>query len=335
MITKTCLYLIAAVLMMPSVVQSHSHHEEKFEILAGEMKTAAVELLESLNGKEKAAIRRGFEDRERKKWDFWPGRYSGVDVARLSGRRLEKANALLRTGLSEKGFTKVEVTRRLEKYNPWNSPHHYILIFGDPAEGRDWGWRIQGHHVSMNFTISDGKVIANTPAFLGAQPLSHPSISGGTEPLEKEQSLGFRLFKMLDAAKQEEARIPRPKPNFLPLRTEKTNLQKPLGLAASEMNEEEMSVLQALIDEYVENLASSIAEVHKGRIEASGLEKITFGFAGEAKAGSNHYYRIQSPSFIIEYDNRDRGTHIHCVWRDFDRDFGEDLLQKHYAQYPH
>ncbi|MEQ9208754.1 MAG: DUF3500 domain-containing protein, partial [Pseudomonadales bacterium] len=108
------------------------------------------------------------------------------------------------------------------------------------------------------------------------------------------------------------------------------------GIRADQLNEAQRMLLRQLVSVYTSAMADEIAVKRWEKIERDGFESVTFAWAGQLELGDPHYYRVQGPSFLIEYDNvQNDANHIHSVWRDFDGDFGEDLLRQHHAHFPH
>ena len=104
----------------------------------------------------------------------------------------------------------------------------------------------------------------------------------------------------------------------------------PVGIAASALDAKQRDLLMKVVDAYVGLMAGDMAEDRMAKLRAAGVEKITFAWAGDAERGKKHYYRVQGPTFLIEYDNtQNDANHIHSVWRDFNGDFGQDLLRDH------
>lgn len=302
---------------------------------ASKMQDAAKRLLSSLDASDRALAHREFQDKERMKWNFWPGRYQGVRFDEISGVRLQNAKLLLASGLSELGYSKLQVIQALEKFNPYDSPYYSILVFGEPSATEPWAWRMQGHHVSLNFTLVNGQVVANTPAFFGAQPLSHPTVKEGSKPLRDEEEKARYLFNSLNKKQQSQASISRPLTLYLPHRSKKARQHNRKGIAWSGLTAVQGEALLELIRVYTDNMPQDIAKQRWDEIKQESVDKLYFGYDGAGKSGEEHYYRIQGPTFIIEYDCVDDGEHIHVVWREFAGDFGEDVLKKHYQQHPH
>ena len=102
------------------------------------------------------------------------------------------------------------------------------------------------------------------------------------------------------------------------------------GVAASAMTADQRAALMRLVEAYTSIVADDLAADRMAKLKAAGLEKITFAWAGPVEKGAKHYYRVQGPTFLIEYDNtQNNARHPHVVWRDLRGDFGEDLLAAH------
>jgi hypothetical protein len=105
---------------------------------------------------------------------------------------------------------------------------------------------------------------------------------------------------------------------------------QPNGLQASKMNAKQKELLQNLLDEYCYNMPDPLAQAREEQVKKAG-DNLYFAWAGGLNKGSPHYYRIQAPAFLVEYDDtQNDANHIHSVWRDYNGDFGLDLLKQHY-----
>ena len=307
----------------PSGAQGPHYDELDIAALAERM-AATARPVSKLSG-----ARFAFDDPERRKWDFWPSKYPGARVDRVSTEARGAIDELLRIGLSEAGSGSIGLIQALEPYNPYRSPYYSLAVFGEPGEA--WGWRYQGHHMSLNFTLDGERVVSATPMFLGTQPLSKREIADGAAPLGDQENLARGLYASLAYDQRREATVDRPGATYLPLRTPRAERLRPEGSLAGSFNEDQRGKLIGLIRAYLDQVAPAIAEQEWAEIEAAGIDRIGFAWAGAERRGRNHYYRVQGPTFIIEYDSRDSGSHIHCVWRSFDGDFGDDLLARHVA----
>jgi hypothetical protein len=210
---------------------------------------------------------------------------------------------------------------------------YYVSIFGAPTNQGYWGWRVEGHHLALNFTLKDGQLIRSSPAFMGTNPGEiRDGALKGLRVLGKEEELGRELVKSLDEAQIKKAIVADAAPKeMLTAAERKVNPLKPSGLQESEMNKAQKALLHRIILEYTERLRPELAAETLAEIEKSG--GIHFGWAGGKERGEPHYYRVQGKSFLIEYDNtQNDANHVHSVFRSFDGDFGRDILGEHLKQ---
>ena len=210
------------------------------------------------------------------------------------------------------------------------NPFMLCLVY---TSSSGWGWRVEGHHLSLNFTIVSNEFIASTPCFFGANPaevLHGPR--QGLRTLPSEEDLAKTLLKSLDTKQRTLATISDGAPeDIMSGSSRRANPIQPFGLAASQLNGKQSEILMRLLKEYAENMPSEIAVRRLEKLRSAGLGNIQFGWTGGVERGQAHYYRIQGPTFLIEYDNiQNNANHIHSVWRDYNEDFGLDLLAEHY-----
>ena len=190
--------------------------------------------------------------------------------------------------------------------------------------------------LSLSFTVVDGHVGGLTPAFFGTNPgtiLDGPR--KGLQVLAAEENTARALAKSLNAEQRKIAIIAAKAPSDVITKADrKARRLEPLGLAASEMNKKQADQLLQLIGEYLRNYRPDLADEGVRHFEGVSLSKIHFAWAGSLEPRQGHYYRIQAPDFLIEYDNTQNGAnHVHCVSRDLKHDFGDDLLRQHYEQH--
>ena len=314
---------------------------------ADTMQTAARRFLDTLSPELKARAQLPFDDEDRTIWNYIPIERKGVSLKMLDERQRRVAMDLLRTGLSEKGHKKAEVIRSLENVlremesgKIVRDPElYYFTIFGDPVSSGTWGWRYEGHHVSQHWTIVQGKAIASSPQFLGANPAEvREGAMKGSRPLAAEEDLAFALLKSLDEKQQSSAIIDAKAPrDILTTNAREAAMQEDRGLAWREMNATQRECFMALIEEHARTQAPALADERLARLRKAGLDSVRFAWMGaRERSEAGHYYRIQGPTFLVEFDNtQNRGNHIHQVWREFKGDFGRDLLAEHYRQSPH
>jgi len=279
---------------------------------------------------------------------FTPGERPGVPLRELNEGQRALALALVSSGLSERGFTKAEVTRqnelvlRAQENNDSRDPLGYFLaIYGTPSPSSSWAWHWEGHHLSLHFTLVDCTLLASAPTFYGANPAQvNTSVVNappmGTRNLGREEDLARQLAAVLDAdANKRLQAVVANQLRDTPETASVTPLQTP-GLLASAMSPAEQDMLRTLITEYANNLAPELAAERLSRIEDAGLDSVGFLWSGSLVPGQAHYYRVQGPTFLIEYVNeQNNSNHVHSAWRDFDGDYGRDVIAEHRLAHPH
>jgi hypothetical protein len=286
------------------------------------------------------------ESEDRTAWGYLPGRRGGLPLKKMNAAERAAAQAMLRACLSARGYEKTTgvleleaILRNLEAFGALSrDPELYnVAIFGDPSAARPWGWRFEGHHVSLNFSSASGRIVAATPAFLGAHPARvEKGPRAGWRVLPAEEDLARQLLGSLDPAQRKKAIFDVAAPSDIILSPGRKSVPDPAGLAHGEMTAAQRALLLQLVEEYLGNMRAEVAAAQRAKIERAGLDAVRFGWAGGTRVGEGHYYRIQGPTFVIEYDNTQNGAnHVHSVWRDLDDDFGGDLLRRHYAESPH
>ncbi len=319
------------------------------------------------------------DEAERRDWDFIPKyRPRGLPLRAMNDRQQQLAQQLIASALSVPGYCQAvtimnfeNVLRELNKGRMGlaagevrNAGKYLFSFFGEPQAEQTWGWRMVGHHVALNFTIVDGFYVAPTPLLFGAEPAEY----GVYKPLKEDEDRGFDLLYALDAEQRRRAIIHDVAPpdfvtrvvtklgeeelpgdhelgfdNYVISDQDRQMLKwirsEARGLPGSAMSEEQFAKFKALIAGYVERLPEDAAAKHVERLTGPGLERFTFAWAGKQERGKPHYYRVQGPEFLVEFENAQPGgglpgeaNHIHTVWRDPENDFGDDLLLRHYAQ---
>ncbi len=306
-----------------------------------QMVGAARHFLDSLTPEQKTKATFAFADEERANWHFIPRPRKGLALREMTPPQKLLAHALLSAGLSRRGYIKAttimsleDVLRVLENDSGErrNPEGYYFSIFGEPSESGTWGFRVEGHHVSQNYTVANGRV-HDAPAFFGANPAEvREGPRKGLRALAAEEDLARDLLGSLDGEQKRVAIVSeKAYADILTSASRKASLEgQPSGLAASKMKPRQFERLLELLAEYAQNLPEDMAQAREAQIKNAG-RNLHFAWAGSEQRGGPHYYRIQSPTFLVEYDNTQNGAnHIHSVWRDFAGDFGEDLLKQHY-----
>ncbi len=317
-------------------------HEISAPETATRMVQAAETFLASLSAEKRKAASFSIKDDERYDWHYTPRERSGLALKDMSADQQALALKFLKVGLSQSGYWKSTtimkleaVLREIETFN-WlgrDPEKYYFSFFGSPSATGTWGWRVEGHHLSLNFTIVQGRLFATAPRFLGANPakVSEGELRG-VRTLAGEEDLARKLLTELDPEQRQRA-VFREKAyrDIVTGSDEMVSPLEPVGISAAELYGPQKALLVKLIDEYVSSLPPEIARQRIEVVQNSAMDQIHFGWAGSVEPGRPHYYRIQGPTFLIEYDNVQNGAnHIHTVWRDFDGDFGRDLLREHY-----
>ncbi len=318
---------------------------------ADEMAAAANNLLAALTPEQRATAVIDFKSDARQNWHYIPKNdRKGLQIKDMTPAQRNLAHALISSGLSQRGYAKAvtimsldEVLRELEKNKKppgalRDPERYYVSIFGQPGAKETWGWSVEGHHVSLNFTLVNGQEISATPSFFGANParvLDGPR--QGLRVLASEEDLARQLVKSFNADQKKTAIYATVAPKeIITAAGRKVQPLATAGLAVSKMNPEQRELLLKLVKEYVQRHRPDVADKDLERIQKASLDTIRFAWAGGVEPGEGHYYCIQGPTFLMEYDNtQNDNNHIHAVWRDFNGDFGEDLLRKHYEQVPH
>jgi hypothetical protein len=305
------------------------------------MAETANRFLAALDPGQQAKIKFNFPDDERMNWHFIPKERKGLPLREMSPYQKHLASALLNAGLSQTGYIKAVTIMSLEDVlrviesdsgERRNPEKYYFSIFGTPSGGGAWGYRIEGHHFSQNYTVVNGEVI-DGPSFFGANPAEvRQGPRKGLRTLPGEDDLGLNIIQSLDVGQRKIAIVDSTAyKDILTAASRKASLEgQPSGLLASKMSPKQFDMLRALMLEYAHNVPGKLCVRREGQINTAGKD-IHFAWSGGINHGDPHYYRVQTSSFVIELDNtQDDANHIHSVWRDFRGDFGEDILKLHY-----
>lgn len=313
---------------------------------ASAMIMEAQAFLSALTPEQRAKTVFDFADEERYDFHFVPRPRKGLPFKEMNERQRKLALNFLRTGLSGRGFFKAQtimelelILRELENNPVRRDPElYYFSIFGTPALKERWGWRVEGHHLSLNYTVIDGAFVATTPAFMGTNPAEvWQGPRKGLRVLAAEEDIARELLHALDERQRVKAIFEQKAfPDIITTIRRKIDPLQFIGVAASGFNDRQKKLLNDLLTEYAASMPADIAAERMEKLRRAGMEKIRFGWAGGIERGEPHYYRVQGPTFLIEYDNtQNNANHIHTVWREFDGDWGEDLLREHYQSSPH
>jgi len=320
---------------------------------ATHMTHAAHAFLEKLTPARRSRAQLAFDAPERTRWRYTPGTRAGLTLGEMNTAERAAVKTLLAAALSRAGQEKVTNIIELElvlreMQGDFRDPDRYtVAIFGKPGAAM-WGWRFEGHHLSLNFTIAGERVALDAPSFFGANPAEVGSgPKRGLRALSEEADRAWALLGALDDAQRARAVIDtRSYGDIVSGTPARLDPLKPEGLRASEMNDAQRALLQALINIYAESFADDLRDARLARVRAGAADTLYFAWAGATVRGGRFYYRIQGAQFLIEFDaSQDGGNHIHTVWRDFRQDFGaglgtgsagsfgRDLLRDHHAAF--
>jgi hypothetical protein len=312
-----------------------------FEDIAKEMSESAKHFLTALDSDKREQATFAFEDDERLNWFFTPVDREGLPYQQLGRGERRLADRLLASGLSREGLDKAlgimyldQILFERERRDIRDPDRYFVSIFGEPGERGMWGWRVEGHHLSLNFTLNDGRLVSSSPAFMGSNPaIVREGPHAGLEVLDDEQRLGRELVQMFDAQAREQVIINETAPrDILTSNSARAELGTPVGVAVSDMTSAQADALMGLIRVYLGRMREELARAELEKIMQEDTGAIRFAWAGSVEPGAPHYYRIHGPTFLVEYDNtQNDANHVHSVWRDLANDFGYDVLAEHYA----
>ncbi len=317
-------------------------HLTRLHVNASSLLTAtAQDFLLSLTPEQRKQATFSFMDDERFVYHFTPIPRKGLALREMRPEQQHLAHALLSAGLSQRGYIKAATIMSLEEVlkvlendsgERRNPGKYYFSIFGEPSDKGIWGYRVEGHHLSLHYTVRDGKVLA-APTFLGSNPREvRHGARKGLRVLSAEEDLGRDLLHALNAEQRKTAVVDAVAyPDILTANHRKAALSgQPNGLAFARMTGAQRDKLMAIVREYTGNLAEESRQWREAQLRQAS-DRLFFAWAGGPEFKDPHYYRIQAPTFLIEYDcTQNEGNHIHSVWRDFTGDWGGDLLAAHY-----
>ncbi len=310
--------------------------------------SSALTVVNSLDSTQRAKAVFPFDDMSRYDWNYLPPSLiprKGVCLKDLDSIQKRTIYALLKSFLSEKGFLRTQDIMNNEYYLKELEPNmihripenHFIAFYGEPAKDSVWGWKFSGHHIALNFTIVNNQ-LALTPIFFGVYPAEiKAGQNKGRRIIKDEEDIGFELINMLTSEQKAQAIFQsKAFSDIVTTNAIQVGPLTPVGIVAKNLTTQQKNILNKLIVSHLSSMPTTIAEMRMKRIVAEDFNQIRFGWAGSLLKGVPHYYRIQGKTFLIEFDNTTHNAnHIHIVWRDFDGDFGVDLLNEHYKKSKH
>lgn len=315
---------------------------------AQDLSSIANQFIESLDPTLKKQACFPFDHTERFNWHFVPRDRKGPTFHDFNTQQTKQALTLMRASLGTVGQEKAAAIIELEnvlrevenrpKNDTYRDPLNYhFSIFGKPSSDKPWGWRLEGHHLSLNFSSAEGTIISSTPSFMGSNPgivLAGPQID--RQVLADETNMGFALLHSLSDSQKEKALFANKAPaDIITSNDRKAKALTQSGIKGSDLKADQLTLLKRLVGVYLSRYTTEYQTKLLHRIESTGWENMSFAWAGSQKnkVGNPHYYSIQGAGLLIEYDNvQNNANHVHAVMRDLENDFGGDLLQSHYLQ---
>ncbi len=302
------------------------------------MTAAAKTYLAAITPEQQQETSFKFDDAERLNWHFIPRPRKGLPLKSLEGAALKAAQGLIRSGLSDAGYDQSlnimsleEVLYLLEggerdvRRDKRDPNKYYLSIFGTPSDSGLWGWRVEGHHLSLNFSVKDGEVVASTPEFFGANPGTVDAGKGRQiRVLGPEEDIARQILKLCTPDLQKLCWVSKEAPDEVPgPGAPQAAIEAPVGLTYALMSADQKKLLQDLMSEYLKNLPADIEQERRAAINDAGMNNIHFAWYGDPDLHQRHHYRVQGKTFVIEYNNtQNNANHVHSMWRNLQGDFG-------------
>jgi len=352
---------IAFALALPTSIALADHAGDasansELQIVSAEMTRAAQALLATMgtvtnietavgyNRRELVAL--GADDAARTNYVYWPYLRKGLPLDYMTAEQRNLVHNMLNTALSAKGYLSTIQVMQMEKILqdtettgfPRGTENYSIAFFGEPKADAAWGWRFEGHHLSLNFSVAPGEVSV-TPTFFGASPAKIPNgVLAGFRNQRGAHEAGFALINALDEPQRAVAiaagdppfdivagNLNKPAANW-----DDWKHQAPQGITVSMLTAAQKDLVQRILDEVVTVYRPEISRSYLQQIDVNELRFVWFGGTAD---GEPHYYRLEGPDFWFEYDLvQGMGNHVHAVWRSKSGDFGGDLLMQHHQQ---
>ena len=315
---------------------------------AAQMAEACLKFVESLSPEQKARATFRYQDGERLFWYYPPLNRHGLPLRDMDSNQRQLAHALLSSGLTDAAYQRAvqiieheSVLGDLEKETgrvtwPRDPELYSFTVFGEPGAQDPWGWRAEGHHISLNFSNWGDEVISTTPFFFGSNPAEvRQGPKKGLRILRAREDLAFELMNSLDSGQRSRVIIHDTAPyDILTCNSARAGFLREEGLPASRMSGTQKEILMALVTEYVSEVRADVSDRKLAALKEDGLDRLHLAWAGPVEMGKAHYYRIHGGNFVVEFDNQqNQATHIHSVLRDVANDFAVDVLTEHLLLY--
>ena len=310
---------------------------------------AANTFITTLSAEQKTKAMFPFDGEDRYEWHFFPKTdRKGVAIKEMSDAQRNAAWKLVKSCLDDKAIEQAKTIMSLESIlkvtenrsadDDTRDPGKYFFsIYGVPGKETAWGWRLEGHHLSYNFSADRNRLVSGTPAFTGSNPgIVQEGKQRGLEAMQDQADKGFELLASLNESQSKKALFNATAPDeIVTFVSKQASISPQTGVRYAELNPQQQQMLLALVNSYVDRYTKSFAEQMKKEIQQADLNLLSFSWAGSTRRGigNPHYFRVQGPTIIIEYDNtQNDGNHVHSVLRDLKNDFGGDLLLEHYRK---
>lgn len=312
-----------------------------YDASGGPMAIAASRVLSSLDKAQLDKATFSFDSPERVNWHFIPRERKGLPIKEMNAAQRALTFGLLNTGVGASGYLKAttimsleQILRDLEKGSgpAVRDPELYFLtVFGKPSGSGKWGWRLEGHHLSLNFTINDGKIVSATPAFFGANPAEvRQGPREGLRTLADVEDRALRLVQALNPEQRKAAVVEEKAPKEIrAANAAQPPTDKAVGVAFGDLNDEQKKMARALVESYTADMPGEVGRAWIQEIHDAGVDGVRFAWFGPTDRSQPHAYRVQGPTFLIEFNNTQTGAnHIHSVWRSMIGDFGVSIAAK-------
>lgn len=310
--------------------------------------TKAFAFVSSLNDQQRAKTVFPFDETHRYNWHYVPPpavARTGIPVKDLDSNQKKLFYKMLQSFLSPAGYRRTQnimsfeyVLKEMEPNSTSRIPENYFVsVYGNPGKDSVWAWKFTGHHLALNFTVVDGK-LTFTPFFFGSNP---GEIKEGTKKgmriIIDEEDLAFKLINSMNEAQKKTALFRTEAfPDIVSSNSPHASPLEPVGILLKDLNNDQKNLVNKILVAYLSSLPQRLANMRMKMVATEDKNEIRFGWAGGFVRGEPHYYRIQGKTFLIEFDNtQNNANHIHLVWRDFNGDYGQDLLKEHYQNSNH
>lgn len=311
-----------------------------------EMATAAAAFAKTLTEEQRVKTLLPFDSPSRVDWQIIPkDSRKGLQLNEMTEAQRDAAMKLLKSVLSDMGYRKSTQIMNMERLLKFlesekkngairDSTRYFFTIFGEPSANGRWGLSIEGHHLSLNFTIEGNKVVSSTPQAFAANPAivysENPvDVPLGRRMLRFEETIAFELIQSLSPAQRKVAIVADKAPRETRTLGVPQPTKEPLaGIPYEQLSNPQRELLERLVDEYIRAVPDDVAEERRQTIQVGGgWNKVHFSWEGAIQPGVGHYYRIQGPTFLVEFVNTqpdaagNLANHVHCLWRDIRGDF--------------